>query len=65
MKNAPNSRESGELESPGARPDSVGREPTRPANKFTKPRLRFWAPTVTSRGDMLNVTAGFFGSFSP
>lgn len=32
---------------------------------FEEPKLEFIEPKLTPRGDLRNVTAGFFGPFSP
>jgi hypothetical protein len=33
--------------------------------KFTEPKLEFVEPKLTKQGDATQITAGFFGPFSP
>jgi hypothetical protein len=33
--------------------------------KFTEPKLKFVEPKLTKQGDATQITAGFFGGFSP
>jgi hypothetical protein len=40
-------------------PESPARRP------FAEPKLRFVEPKLTQRGDLAQVTAGFFGTFTP
>jgi hypothetical protein len=47
---------------PAGVPHLQGAEP-KPA--FVEPKLTFIEPKLTPRGDLRDVTAGFFTSFSP
>jgi len=44
---------------------TTGSEPREPRAAFVAPRISYIRPQLTRHGNLADVTAGFFGSFSP
>ncbi|MCA2968637.1 MAG: lasso RiPP family leader peptide-containing protein [Acidobacteriaceae bacterium] len=44
---------------------TTGSEPREPGAAFVAPRISYIRPQLTRHGNLADVTAGFFGNFSP
>jgi len=60
-------KRTGKQPDPGRRVTEIGPRAGKTEGKrpFTKPKLTFVAPKLVKHGGLADVTAGFFGEFSP